>query len=465
MSDLLASLATNPAARKLLGAAGVPLPARLGRDPTPWRAMELADQAVVVGFASGASLAPAIATTLAVAGADPTVIGDEHLAVFTAAGEAWSRPVRSTPAGDVRALVFDASGVKGPDDLRALFDFFGPRVRGLGKSGRAVVLGRPPATATTLAEACARRGLEGFVRSLGRELGRFGSTSQLVTVTEGAEERLAPALRFLLSPRSAFISGQPWHLGGDVRAAEPRWVRPLDGRVVLVTGAARGIGAATAAALAREGAKVVVLDLPCDEGEEVAKEVGGVFLACDLAAPGAAAQVATFVQERYGRVDGVIHNAGITRDRMLANMPPEVWDLALNVNLGAVLRLQDALDPLLGEGARVVCLSSIAGIAGNVGQTNYAASKAGIIGFVEALGPKLASRGIAVNAIAPGFIETRLTHAIPAGTREVARRLANLAQGGLPGDIAEVAVFLVSPGASGLCGQVLRVCGGSFIGA
>jgi 3-oxoacyl-[acyl-carrier protein] reductase len=286
-----------------------------------------------------------------------------------------------------------------------------------------------------------------------------------VTVAEGAEDQLAPALRFLLSPRSAFVSGQAWHLGVDVRPSEPRWVRPLDGRVVLVTGAARGIGAATAVALAREGAKVVVLDLPCDEGEDVAKQVGGVFLACDLAAPGAAAKVASFVQEAFGRLDGVIHNAGITRDRMLANMPSEVWDVTLDVNLGAVLRLQDAIDPLLVDGARVVCLSSIAGIAGNVGQTNYAASKAGVIGLVEALGPKLAPRGIAVNAIAPGFIETRLTHAIPVGTREVARRLANLAQGGLPEDIAEVAVFLVSPGASGLCGQVLRVCGGSFIGA
>lgn len=465
MSDLLASLATHPAARKVLGAVGVPLPARLTRDTTPWRVSELADQAVVVGFTPGATFAHVIAGTLAAAGANPSVVGDEHAAAFTSAGEAWGRPTRPTPSGEVRALVFDASGVKEPEDLHALHAFFSPRLRELGRSGRVIVLGRPAAHAESVAEAATRRALEGFVRSLGREVGRHGSTTQLITVDDGAEPRLQPVLRFLLSPRSAFVSGQAWHVTKRITSAPPRWLRPLDGRIILVTGAARGIGAATATALAREGAKVIVLDLPCEEGPEVAARTGGHFLPCDLAAPGAAEEVAAFLRERYGHLDGVIHNAGITRDKMLVTMPAEIWDLTLNVNLGAVLRLQAAVEPLLSADARVVCLSSIAGIAGNVGQTNYSASKAGIIGLVESLGPRLSRKGVAVNAIAPGFIETRLTAAIPVGTREVARRLANLAQGGTPEDIAEVAVFLMSPGASGLCGQVLRVCGGSYIGA
>jgi 3-oxoacyl-[acyl-carrier protein] reductase len=144
-------------------------------------------------------------------------------------------------------------------------------------------------------------------------------------------------------------------------------------------------------------------------------------------------------------------------------MDESLWDMTLQINLAAVIGLIEAVP--VNKNGRVVCLSSIAGIAGNVGQTNYAASKAGIIGVVSHLGPKLARRGVAINAIAPGFIETRLTRAIPTATREVARRLCNLSQGGLPTDIAEVATFLASPPAEALCGQVVRVCGGNLIGA
>jgi len=113
----------------------------------------------------------------------------------------------------------------------------------------------------------------------------------------------------------------------------------------------------------------------------------------------------------------------------------------------------------------VICLASVAGIAGNMGQTNYAASKAGVIGYVRALAPTLSGKNITVNAIAPGFIETRMTAAIPFATREVARRLCNLAQGGLPADIAELVTFLASPGAAGITGEVIRICGGNYVGA
>src|SRR5689334_19872197 len=128
-------------------------------------------------------------------------------------------------------------------------------------------------------------------------------------------------------------------------------------------------------------------------------------------------------------------------------MKPELWDQTIDVNLVAVAGLTGALEALMPDGGRVVCLSSIAGIAANVGQTNYSASKAGVIGYVQAVAGRLAAKGVAVNAIAPGFIETRLTDAIPVATREVARRLCNLGQGGLPVDVAEVALFLSSPGA------------------
>jgi 3-oxoacyl-[acyl-carrier protein] reductase len=147
-------------------------------------------------------------------------------------------------------------------------------------------------------------------------------------------------------------------------------------------------------------------------------------------------------------------------------MSVELWDQVIDVNLAAVIRTTEELvKGPLKDGGRIVCLSSIAGIAGNVGQTNYAASKAGIIGYVRAMSERLADRGITVNAIAPGFIETRLTAAIPVAIREVARRMSALGQGGLPEDVAQAIVFLATPGAQGITGRTLRVCGGSLVGA
>jgi 3-oxoacyl-[acyl-carrier protein] reductase len=162
----------------------------------------------------------------------------------------------------------------------------------------------------------------------------------------------------------------------------------------------------------------------------------------------------------------VVHNAGVTRDKTLARMKPELWDQAVDINLGAVVRItQVLLEGTLRDEGRIVCLSSVAGIAGNMGQTNYAASKRGIIGYIENLAPAVAKRGITVNAIAPGFIETRLTAAMPVAIREVARRLSALGQGGQPRDVAEAITFLSTPGADGITGRVLRVCGGAFVGA
>jgi 3-oxoacyl-[acyl-carrier protein] reductase len=148
-------------------------------------------------------------------------------------------------------------------------------------------------------------------------------------------------------------------------------------------------------------------------------------------------------------------------------MSPEQWSLAVEVNLGAVIRINDALlaKKVLRDGGRIVCLSSVSGIAGNRGQTNYSASKAGIVGYVDALAPKVAKRGITVNAIAPGFIETRLTEAMPVVIREAARRLSALGQGGQPTDVGQAITFLATPGAAGITGSVLRVCGGALVGA
>jgi 3-oxoacyl-[acyl-carrier protein] reductase len=173
------------------------------------------------------------------------------------------------------------------------------------------------------------------------------------------------------------------------------------------------------------------------------------------------------VRERHGRLDVVVHNAGITRDKLLANMDADRWDAVLAVNLRAQLAINDALlgADLLGDAARIVCISSTSGIAGNRGQANYAASKAGVIGMVRALAPRLAGRGAAINAVAPGFIETEMTGKMPLGTREAGRRINSLRQGGLPVDVAEAVAWLAQAGSGGVNGQVVRVCGQSILGA
>ena len=277
-------------------------------------------------------------------------------------------------------------------------------------------------------------------------------------------------LRFLLSARSAFVTGQPITIDGRVPGPpELPFVRPLEGKVALVTGAARGIGKAIAERLSQEGAHVICLDRPADDvaGGQVAQAIGGSFLGVDIAEEGAPAIIAAYLRDGHGGVDVVVHNAGVTRDKTLARMSPEMWDTALAINLSAPLRIDQALldRGLLRDGARIVCLASVAGIAGNAGQTNYAASKAGIAAYVRKRAGELGSRGITVNAVAPGLIETRMTAAMPTLVREAGRRLSALGQGGLPVDVAEVVTFLSTPGAAGISGAVLRVCGGALIGA
>jgi len=244
-------------------------------------------------------------------------------------------------------------------------------------------------------------------------------------------------------------------------------VKPLAGKVALVTGAGRGIGHATARSLAAEGAHVVCLERPVD-GElaaQLASEIAGSIMLCDVREEGAADSIARELRARHGGVDVVVHNAGVTRDKTLQRMSAQQWDQVLDVNLRAVLQIDQALDGLLRDGGREICLASIAGIAGTMGQTNYAAAKAGLIGYVRKRAELLRSRGITVNAVAPGLIETRLTAAMPVFIREAGRRLSALGQGGEPRDVAEAVTFLASPGAGGINGSVLRVCGGAFLGA
>ncbi|HEY2518332.1 MAG TPA: 3-oxoacyl-ACP reductase [Polyangiaceae bacterium] len=473
MGDLLLDVAQNRQARNLIKSLGlpIPLPEKLTRERGPWTAAPLRDKNVFVGATDHAQLLGILAETLAPAGADPYLDSAERFAPFKEAGETFGRPPRAISAlpekAKVGALVFDASGIDHPASLRAVYDFFHAHIGRLARSGRVVVLGRPQDESNPAA-AAAQAALEGFVRSTAKEMGRIGATANLVLVEPGAEGRLAPVLRFVLSPRSAYITAQPLHVTTRARGgAEPVLVRSLEKKVALVTGAARGIGNSIAHLLAQEGAHVVCLDRPADDAatSQLAREIGGTPLLLDISAEDAPAKIAEALRA-LGGVDIVVHNAGITRDKTLARMKEEIWDQVLDVNLAAVLRVTEALQKdVLKDGGRIICLSSIAGLAGNVGQTNYSASKAGIAGYVRALAPHLADRGITVNAIAPGFIETRMTAAIPLAIREAARRMSALAQGGQPEDVAQAIVFLATPGSQGITGRTLRVCGGSLVGA
>ncbi|MFF5574145.1 3-oxoacyl-ACP reductase [Streptomyces luteogriseus] len=369
------------------------------------------------------------------------------------------------PAGSGRtaAVVLDATGVRDVEALAEVHAALRPVVRSVVASGRVVVLGAPLDPADHH-QAAAQQALEGFTRSLGKEIGR-GRTVNLVRLTDAAAAE--STLRFLLSPKSAYVSGQVIEVGTPHESAPPDWDRPLSGRTALVTGAARGIGEAVAETLARDGARVVVLDVPQAEQDarRVAERLGGTALLLDMTSADAGARIAEALPDG---LDLLIHNAGITRDRRLVNMPAERWISVLEVNLASVLRTTDALlkDGALKRGGRIVATASIAGLAGNAGQTNYGASKAGVVGLVRSLAPRaLDEHGVTVNAVAPGFIETKMTAAVPLFIREAGRRMNSLAQGGLPADVAETTAWLAHPASGAVNGQVVRVCGQSLLGA
>lgn len=474
MTDLLLE---NQQARKIIKTLGLPIPVPepLARADGPYEERPLDNKTVLVG--GSGELSEELARTLSTAGANPWVVAENDAALepYAAAGEAWARPARRIPPGDpaeatrVDAIVFDGTSLDSPAELDQIFALFHPWVRKLNRSGRIVVLGRPAADARNPGQAAARAGLEGFTRSVAKEIGGNGSTANSVFVEAGAEGRLEPLLRFLLSRRSAFISCQPFHVTKKTKGDSAPQTQPLAAKVALVTGAARGIGEATAELLAQEGAHVVCLDRPADDGpcSQVARRIGGSVLLVDLGDPDAPRRISGELKSKHGGVDIVVHNAGVTRDKTLGRMTSDQWDMAVDINLGAVVSITDQLlaDKVLRSGGRVICLSSVSGIAGNRGQTNYSASKAGIVGFVETLGRQLAKRGITVNAIAPGFIETRMTNAIPVAIREAARRMSALGQGGKPVDVGQAITFLATPGAVGLTGSTVRVCGGALVGA
>ena len=369
-------------------------------------------------------------------------------------------------------LVFDATGIAKPEGLYELHDFFTPVLRNLGHSARVVVVGTTPDHAGSIDEHIAQRALEGFTRSLAKEL-RHGATVQLVYLSPDAKPAatgLESTMRFILSAKSAYVDGQVFYVGAADSTPPADWDSPLNGKVAIVTGAARGIGATIAEVFARDGARVIAADVQAaaDALGETASKVGGTALTLDVTVDNAVERITEHLRDHYGgHADILVNNAGVTRDKLLANMDDTRWNAVVAVNLLAPQRLTQCLvdNGSIGEGGRVIGLSSMAGIAGNRGQTNYATTKAGMIGITQALAPVLYDKGITINAVAPGFIETAMTDAIPLATREVARRLNSLFQGGKPVDVAETIAYFASPASNAVTGNVIRVCGQAMPGA
>ena len=370
----------------------------------------------------------------------------------------------------IGTVIVVADELAAPAELGPLVLPLAGAMRSLAPGARIVTISRP-ATGEDPARDAARGGVEGFLRSLAHEM-RGGGTANGILLEDGVEVD-APgaigALRFFLSARSAFVTGQLLRVSSTAGSATENPTLPLAGRTALVTGAARGIGAAIARTLAADGARLVLLDVP-GAGTELARlanELRAVPIQLDVTSDGAGERLIAFLREKGLSLDVLVLNAGITRDKLFANMTPDRWDPVLAVNITSQISLTEALleaGDVLGEHPRVVSLASTSGIAGNRGQTNYAASKAGVMAFVDALAGRLAAVDGTANAVAPGFIETEMTARMPALTREVARRLNSLQQGGLPVDVAEAIAFLASDEAGGVQGQTLRVCGQNMVG-
>lgn len=241
----------------------------------------------------------------------------------------------------------------------------------------------------------------------------------------------------------------------------------LESNVVLITGGSRGIGKAIAMEFAKRGANIAICDIDLEGAQNTAKEVEEHKVRCvayqaDVSRLEEAQDVVSKVMEEFGKIDVLINNAGITRDNLLVRMKVKDWELVLDVNLKGVFNFTKAVArPMMkARFGRIINVSSVVGIQGNAGQSNYSASKAGIIGFTKSTAQELASRNITVNAVAPGFIETEMTQQLPEDVIEEYLKRTPLGRAGTPEDVANVIAFLASDEASFVTGEVIRIDGG-----
>ncbi len=471
MTDVLLSLSRSTLARKFVKSSGIPIPMpqTLIRQRAPWRHETLAGMRLAVGRGDYS------------VSADNETVRQVYRQRFSDMVAALNDAGADTSGefNQLDGLLFDASTLATPEGLKTLYEYFYNRIGKLKPCSHILIVGDAGAKGSYLnggtssqkclspVAAATQESICGFVRSLGKELGGRGITVNFISARQGTD--LRGIVRYFLSHHSSYVTGQVVNATGtDVCSS--KFEKLLEGRTILVTGAAQGIGAAIARRAAAEGAKVLLLDRPQEIGalEALSREIRGTILPVDLFGEDSVNQTVKKLRE-LAPIHGVVHNAGITQDKSLFKMNAERWDSVVALNLSVPLTMTEMMmgkehDFICAKDASFVYISSISGVAGNAGQTNYATTKSGLIGYVRALAESDKCGKSRFNCVAPGFIETRMTQAMPMAIREVARRLNSLKQGGEPDDIAQAVVFLLSDAAIGINGETLRVCGQNIVG-
>ncbi len=241
----------------------------------------------------------------------------------------------------------------------------------------------------------------------------------------------------------------------------------FENKVVMVTGGAAGIGLVTAQNFAKEGAKIAICDVNPEAGEAAARALGpeASFEKVDVADSTAVSSWVEAVFERYGQIDVLVNNAGITRDSLIMRMKEADWDAVISINLKSAFNCIKAVSKIMVKqrSGRIINLASVVGVMGNPGQANYVASKAGMIGLTKTVARELGARGITVNAVAPGFIETDMTAVLPEKAKEAMLSMIPLQRAGIPQDVADTITFLASDQAAYITGQVMHVTGGMYM--
>jgi 3-oxoacyl-[acyl-carrier protein] reductase len=375
----------------------------------------------------------------------------------------------------IEALIIDATDYIDESCYQNLFLRVQSSLKLLSHNARVLVITNSTSSSQSVEQNAFSQALIGFSKSLAKEVGRKGSTANIILIDQEAattnnntSAALVSPMRFFLSAKSAFVSGQALTINDKNELMTKSSNNNDKQKVAVVTGAAQGIGSAIANKLSDEGYLVIGVDIEPMETQLIntMKALRGESFLLDVSTENAGEQLATLAN-KHGGFDLIVHNAGITRDKTLAKMPTHFWQKTLDINLLSVMRINKALidEKSINSSGSIVCLSSMNGIAGQGGQTNYACSKAGIIGYVKSISAELTTNGIKINAVAPGFIETQMTDKMPFFTREMGRRMSALGQGGLPLDVAETVAFLGSTSSYGISGQTIRVCGLNIIGA
>ena len=241
----------------------------------------------------------------------------------------------------------------------------------------------------------------------------------------------------------------------------------FENKVVMVTGGAAGIGRVTAENFAGEGAKIAICDVNPEAGEAAVKALGpeASFEPVDVASSTAVSSWVEGVFDKYGQIDVLVNNAGITRDGLIMRMKEEDWDAVISVNLKSAFNCIKAVSKIMVKqrSGRIINLASVVGVMGNPGQANYVASKAGMIGLTKTVAKELGGRGITVNAVAPGFIETDMTAVLSDKVKEAMLSMVPLQRAGTPQDVADAITFLASDQAAYITGQVIHVTGGMYM--